>query len=226
VVQIYTLPEFLASKVAVAKPYTPASDVWALGVTILNMRSGISLFPYHVDCPAHLITECVKYFGKLPTSWEEPFYDEEGRPTSDKTTGGPRELSDEIHSLKQWISDIWDEPTQFNENESTPAKPFIVRDEDGSHARRDDWLSDDISSIVNFDPQDIHHLTAIHDNTKRPYPQHYANRVWKPSAIKINGTYLPEGGGVGWFAYLPGNSDVEDNLQSLPRTSTQEADLL
>ncbi|KAF5979944.1 CMGC SRPK kinase [Fusarium coicis] len=94
---IAPLPEFLASEVAVGKPASLASDVWALGVTILSMRSGISLFPYHVDCSAHLITECVKYFGILPRSWEEPFYDEEGRPTSDKAKGCPREVSEEIH---------------------------------------------------------------------------------------------------------------------------------
>ncbi|CVK96989.1 related to dis1-suppressing protein kinase dsk1 [Fusarium mangiferae] len=223
---IEPLPEFLAPEVAVGKPASPASDVWALGVTILNMRSGISLFPYYVDCPVHLITECLKYFGELPNSWEEPFYDEEGRPTSNKTAGRAREVSDEVHSLKQWTCDIWDEPTQVNENESTPAAPFLVQDEDRSLPKTCEWLNDDISSIINYDPQDIDCLAAIHDNTKRPYPRHYANRVWKPSAFKINGTYLPEGGGVGWFAYLPGNSDVEDNLQALPRISTQEADML
>ncbi|KAG5771516.1 hypothetical protein H9Q72_001956 [Fusarium xylarioides] len=224
--KIEALPEFLAPEVAIGKPASPASDVWALGVTILNMRSGIPLFPHHVDCPEHLVTECVKYFGELPTSWEEPFYDGEGRPTSDKTAGRTRELSDEIHSLKQWICDIWDEPTQVNENESTPATPFIVRDEDRPHHRSCDWLSDEISSIINYDPRDIDQLGAVHENIQRPYPKHYANRVWKPSAIKINGTYLSEGGGVGWFAYLPGNSDVEDNLRSLPRISTQEAEML
>ncbi|EWG47369.1 hypothetical protein FVEG_07497 [Fusarium verticillioides 7600] len=223
---IAPLPEFLAPNVAVGKPASLASDVWTLGLTILNMRSGISLFPCHVDCSAHLITECVKYFGILPRSWEEPFYDEEGRPTSDKTKGCPREVSDEIHSLKQWTCDIWDESTQANENESTPAAPFMVRDEDRSLPDGCDWLSDDISPVINYNPQDIDQLAAIHDNTERSYPKHYAKQVWEPSAFKINGTYLPEGGGVGWFTYLPGNSDVEDNLQSLPRISTQEADML
>ncbi|KAH7211681.1 kinase-like domain-containing protein [Fusarium oxysporum] len=127
------LTEFLVPEVAIRKPASPASDVWALGVTILNMRSGISLFPRH----------CVKYFGELPTSWEEPFYDEQGRPTSDKTAGRTRDVS------------------------------------------------------------------AIHENTKRPYPKHYANRGWKPSAAKIIGTYLSE-----------------DNPKSLPRILTQEAEML
>lgn len=150
---IEPLTEFLVPEVAVGKPASPASDVWALGVTILNIRSGISLFPWHVDCPEYFITEWVKYFGELPTSWEEPFYDEEGRPTSDKITGRTRDVCDKIHSLKQWIRDIWDEPTQSNENESTPEKPFFVRDEDRSHPRSHDWLSDDISSIINYDPK-------------------------------------------------------------------------
>ncbi|KAF5563089.1 CMGC SRPK kinase [Fusarium napiforme] len=223
---IAPLPESLAPEVALGKPASPASDVWALGVTILNMRSGISLFPHHVDCPAHLITECVKYFGELPESWEELYYDKEGRPTSDKTKGQPRELSDEVCSLKHWISDIWDKPTQSNENKSAPARPFIVRDEDGSHFRSYDWLSDDISSIINYDPHDIDHLTGIYDNIERPYPEHYEDRLWKPSAIKLNGTYLPEGGGVGWLVYLPGNCDIDCNTRSLPRISALEAYLL
>ncbi|KAJ0131401.1 Serine/threonine protein kinase [Fusarium oxysporum f. sp. albedinis] len=143
---IEPLTEFLVPEVAVGKPASPASDVWALGVTILNI---------------------LKYFGELPTSWEEPFYDEEGRPTSDKTTGRTRDVCDKIHSLKQWIRDIWDESTQSNENE--------------------------------------------------PYPKHYANRGWKPSATKINGTYLSEGGGLGWFAYLPGNSGDAEMLYNLLR---------
>ncbi|KAF4960916.1 hypothetical protein FGADI_566 [Fusarium gaditjirri] len=219
-------PEFLAPELALGKPASPASDIWALGVTILNMRSGISLFPYHVDCPAHLVTECVKYLGELPVSWEEPYYDEEGRSTSDKTTGWPRDLSDEACSLKHWSSDIWDKTTQPNENMSTPARPFIVRDEDGSYPRSYDWMGGDISDIINYDPQDIGFLNGIYDNSKRPHPEHYEDRLWKPSAIKINGTYLPKGGGVGWFAYLPGNTDVDCNTRPLPRISALEAYLL
>ncbi|KAG4281375.1 hypothetical protein FPRO06_10280 [Fusarium proliferatum] len=223
---ILPLPEFLAPEIAIGKLASPASDVWALGVTILNMRSGISLFPYHVDCPAHLITECVKYFGELPKSWEEPYYDVEGRPTSDKTKGRPRELSDEVCSLKHWISDIWDKPTQPNENKSAPARPFIVRDEDGSYPRSYSWLGGYVSDIINYDPQDIDRLTSICDTMQRPYPEHYEDRLWKPSAIKINGTYLSEGGGVGWLVYLPGNCEIECNTRSLPRISALEAYLL
>jgi serine/threonine protein kinase len=50
---IEPLTEFLVPEVAVGKPASPASDVWALGVTILNIRSGISLFPW----PEYFITE-------------------------------------------------------------------------------------------------------------------------------------------------------------------------
>ncbi|KAF5965641.1 hypothetical protein FBULB1_12106 [Fusarium bulbicola] len=223
---IQTLPEFLSPEVAVGKMVSLASDVWALGVTILNMRSGISLFPCHVDCPAHLVTECVKYFGELPKYWGEPYYDKQGRPTSDKTKGWPREPSDEVCSLKQWIREIWDNPTQPNENKAAPAGPFIVRDEDGSRFRSQEGLSDGLARIINYDPQDIDHLTAIYDNTKRPYPEHYEDRIWKPSAVKINGTYLHEGGGVGWLVYLLGNCDIEGNTRSLPKISALEAHLL
>ncbi|KAF9769920.1 hypothetical protein IL306_012587 [Fusarium sp. DS 682] len=224
--KIELLPEFIAPEVAVGKPASPASDIWALGVTILNMRSGISLFHCGVDCPSFLITECIKYFGELPASWEEPLYDEEGRPTTDKTRGWARELFDEKRSLEQWISDIWDEPARhLNENYSAPAKPFIVQEEDGSHPKSYDWINDEIAAIINYDPEDLGVLNGKHDNTERPFPEHYANRIWKPSAIKIGGSRLPGEGKVRCFAYFPGNEE-EDNTRSLPRISLREAYLL
>ncbi|KAF4991240.1 hypothetical protein FGRMN_7955 [Fusarium graminum] len=215
------LPEFLAPEVAIGKEASLASDVWALGVIILNMRSGILLFnPSCVECPSFVVTECLKYFRELPSTWEEPLYDRQGRPTQDKTRGRPRETSGEVLSLKNWISDIWDEPTQENENKSPPAVPWTVKPEHRSRPTGCDWLTDEIAAIINYDPKEIGHLNGSVDDSEEPYPQHYANRVWKPSAFKINGRYLPEVGEMGE------SFDVKDNLASLPRISAQEVDLL
>ncbi|KAM0344118.1 hypothetical protein ACHAPU_007839 [Fusarium lateritium] len=211
----FLAPEFLAPEVAIGKKASMASDVWALGFTILSIRSGNSPFnPSRVDCPSSVVTECLKYFGELPPSWEEPLYDEQGEPTQGKERGRPRETSDEVRSLKRWIRDIWDEPTQENENISPPAVPWTVEPEHRSRPTGYDWPTDDITSIINYD-----RLNGSVDKSKRPYPQHYANRVWKPSAFKIDGRYLPEVGEGGY----PG---VEDNLASLPRISVYEVSLL
>jgi serine/threonine protein kinase len=218
--------EFLAPEIVVGNAPSPASDVWALGVTILNIQSDISLFPFCVDCPKHLITECVKYFGKLPASWKEPLYDKEGRPTTCTLRGRLRDVSHETCSLKQWIKDIYDEPTRANYNEATPSQPFIVREEHGSHPRNYNRLINEIAGVVNYDPEDMENLAAIYANDERPFPQHYANRVWKPSAIRFRGRYLPQGGGVRWLAYLPSNCDIEDSIKLLPRISEQEVELL
>ena len=44
---------FLAPEVAVGKPASPASDVWALACAVLHLRSGSSPFAtLEVDCSA------------------------------------------------------------------------------------------------------------------------------------------------------------------------------
>ncbi|SPJ75326.1 related to dis1-suppressing protein kinase dsk1 [Fusarium torulosum] len=156
--------EFLAPEVVIGKPPSPASDVWALGITILNIRSGVSRFPFCIDCPKQLITECVKYFGKLPASWKEPLYDKKGRPTKCTLRGRPRDVSHETCLLKQWIKDIYDEPTRVSYNEAKPSQPFIVTEENGSHPRNYNWIIDTIAGVVNYDPEDIGRLAAIHAN--------------------------------------------------------------
>ncbi|KAF5024428.1 hypothetical protein F66182_3514 [Fusarium sp. NRRL 66182] len=122
---------FLAPEVAVGMPASPASDVWALGCTILHIRSGSSPFStLDVDCPANLIRCIIEYIGDMPTSWGEPLFDDDGQPTMDETCGRPlRELSSERKSLRQWISEIWDQPENLDELQSTSTLPAIIHDE-------------------------------------------------------------------------------------------------
>ncbi|EEU47043.1 uncharacterized protein NECHADRAFT_78065 [Fusarium vanettenii 77-13-4] len=120
---------FLAPEVAVGKPASPASDVWALGCTILHIRSGSSPFStLDVDCPANLTRCIIEYIGEIPTSWEGPLFDDDGQPTTDKSRGMPlRELSTTRNSLRQWVSEIWDQPTNLDETQSSSA--MVVEDE-------------------------------------------------------------------------------------------------
>ncbi|KAF4339908.1 longiborneol synthase [Fusarium beomiforme] len=57
----------------------------------------------------------------------------------------PLEAYDEKLSLQQWISDIWDDPTTGrNEKDAAPAKPYIARQEDGSHPKKYEWINDEV----------------------------------------------------------------------------------
>ncbi|KAL5588374.1 hypothetical protein FOBRF1_014902 [Fusarium oxysporum] len=126
-----TPPGFLAPEVAVGKSASLASDVWALGCSILQIRSGSSPFSIpNVDSPANLLGWVSEYIGRMPISWEEPLFDDDGLPTTDTTNGEPLgEILENTRSLKQWISDIWDQPNNLEELQSTSAAPDRVKDE-------------------------------------------------------------------------------------------------
>ncbi|KAF5564835.1 CMGC SRPK kinase [Fusarium phyllophilum] len=176
-----TPPGFLAPEVAVGKPASPASDVWALGCSILQIRSGSSPFSIpNVDSPANLLGWVGEYLGRMPTSWGEPLFDDDGLPTTDTTDGEPLgEVLENTRSLKKWISEIWDQPENLEELQSSSTTPDRVRDEN------------------------------------KPYLECYSNKFWKPAAIRIDDVYLG--------AY---SDKVDKIIESLPKISTDEADLL
>ncbi|KAK2671350.1 Protein kinase domain [Fusarium oxysporum f. sp. vasinfectum] len=126
-----TPPGFLAPEVAVGKSASPASDVWALGCSILQIRSGSSPFSIpNVDSPANLLGWVSEYIGRMPTSWGEPLFDDDGLPTTNTTNGESLgEILENTRSLKQWISDIWDQPDNLEELQSTSTAPDRVKDE-------------------------------------------------------------------------------------------------
>lgn len=115
--EILGTPEgFLAPEIAVGRPASPASDVWALGCTILHIRSGSSPFSsLDVDCAANLLRCIVGYLGDMPKAWEDTLFDDDGQPTTDDQTGRPltEHHGQQKTSLKQWISEIWDQPTDL-----------------------------------------------------------------------------------------------------------------
>ncbi|KNB14889.1 hypothetical protein FOXG_21226 [Fusarium oxysporum f. sp. lycopersici 4287] len=66
----------------------------------------------------------------MPTSWGEPLFDDDGLPTTDTTNGESLgEILENTRSLKQWISDIWDQPDNLEELQSTSTAPDRVKDE-------------------------------------------------------------------------------------------------
>ncbi|EWG52284.1 CMGC/SRPK protein kinase [Fusarium verticillioides 7600] len=122
---------FLAPEVAIGKPASPASDVWALGCSILQIRSGSSpFFIPNIDSPANMLGWVSEYLGCMPASWGEPLFDDDGLPTTDTTNGEPLgEVLENTRSLKQWITDIWDQPENLQELQSTLPAPERVKDE-------------------------------------------------------------------------------------------------
>ncbi|KAF4957901.1 hypothetical protein FGADI_2730 [Fusarium gaditjirri] len=126
-----TPPSFLAPEVAVGKPASPASDVWALGCSVLHIRSGSSPFSIpNADSPANLVGWVSEYIGRMPISWGEPLFDYDGLPTTDTANGESLgEVLENTRSLKQWIGDIWDQPDNLEELQSTSTVPDRVKDE-------------------------------------------------------------------------------------------------
>ncbi|KLP16116.1 dis1-suppressing protein kinase dsk1 [Fusarium fujikuroi] len=126
-----TPPGFLAPEVAVGNLASTASDVWALGCSILQIRSGSSPFSIpNVDSPANLLGWVSEYLGRIPASWGEPLFDDDGLPTMDTINGEPLgEILENTRSLKQWIGEIWDQPENLEELQSSSTAPERVRDE-------------------------------------------------------------------------------------------------
>nr|CEG04503.1 unnamed protein product [Fusarium clavum] len=205
-------PGFLPPEIAIGKRPSPASDIWALGVTILKLRSG--RIPFNEDGhggPPDLINMVEKYLGEIPESWLEPLYNEyDARPTWNMAHSWQRETLEtcSTRSLKQWISNIRDKPTDLNENENPPDS---VSCEDVTHVKSGDWLESDIAAVVNVvDPV----YGWDHHKEERPYAQHYSLQFWKPSAIKINGEFFDK------------TEDPDAMLALFPKISAREVDLL
>jgi serine/threonine protein kinase len=114
---------FLAPEVAVGRPAGPASDVWALGSSLLQIRSGSSPFSIlGIESPYMLMAFLIQSLGDMPHAWGDPFFDNEGRPTEDKEKGMPlTELPEDRVGLKEWIDKIYDRPPNFRNFQSTPA---------------------------------------------------------------------------------------------------------
>ena len=115
----------LAPEVALGFPASPASDVWALGCSIFRLRSGRDLFgTFEVTSPADLLRAIMQVLGDLPTAWKTILFDKEGHPTQDPANGEPLWTHGQSSSLKDLVSDIWDESSTKagvrNENQPTP----------------------------------------------------------------------------------------------------------
>lgn len=118
--------EFLAPEVAIGRHASRASDVWALGCTIMRLRSGSGLFSaYDIDSPVDLVRAIINAFGELPSSWDIPLFDIDGKPTKNPKGRPMLEGYWEL-SLRQWISKIWDYTSGLDEARGAipPPNPY------------------------------------------------------------------------------------------------------
>ncbi|KAM6536459.1 hypothetical protein FALCPG4_002463 [Fusarium falciforme] len=157
--------EYLAPEVAVGLPGSPASDTWALGCSILRLRSGEGLFSaYDVGSPIDLMVSIYEVLGKMPLGWGDPLFDSEGRPGKNLSKG--TRISELINedterrSVEEWISKIFDQP---NTGSKQP-----MEDGDSKGGEEPPYYDPDSSS----------------------YPPCYAHKFWEPSAINFRGKHI------------------------------------
>ncbi|KAJ9155232.1 Kinase-like protein [Pleurostoma richardsiae] len=158
--------KYLAPEVAVGRPASPASDIWALGCATFRIRSGDDLFfDYDTDSPADALRQIVKAVGELPEEWRQTRFDEEGLAVVD---GEGVELSwslEEARPLEDRVRGIVDEPPSLFINQSGEA--VKATDEEPEAAMFDDDAA-----------------------LREPYPAALSSMVWKPTAVCVAGTYF------------------------------------
>lgn len=108
--------QYLAPEVAVGLCASPASDVWALGCSIIKIRFGQDIFRRHdVTSPRDLTKAIGQYLGKMPGPWPYSLFDSDGYPTHDTDKGKPTEGAEKIRSIKDFVYGIWDQPVATDE---------------------------------------------------------------------------------------------------------------
>ncbi|KAG4431215.1 hypothetical protein IFR05_013300 [Cadophora sp. M221] len=155
--------EFLAPEVAVGQPASSASDVWALGCTILRLRSGDSLYSaYDVTSPADLMRGIIQTLGDTPASWAGTLFDTDGKPIKDPVKGEPIWKFTDKRSIKEWVYRIWDNP-RSGAGKST--KALAVSQDNGEDQ-------------------------AMYWEERKLYPRCFWHKFWRPTAIKVGDVYL------------------------------------
>lgn len=156
---------YMAPEVAVGKPPSEASDIWALGCVIFRMRSADDIFLDHdTCCPSQALQEIERTIGNLPDGWTNVLFDEDGWPT---TADSP---SAELNSygfprlpLKQRIFSLLDEPPSLYMNSN--GQPEIPTEDPAPPSWPDEG------------PMRV------------PYSATYRSMIWKPTAVCIDGEY-------------------------------------
>lgn len=158
--------KYIAPEVAVGKPQSPASDVWALGCAIFRFRSGEDIFfDYDTDCPEDALRQIVKTLGDLPEEWRTTRFNTDGRAVPEDDEGDPFWTLEERRPLEDRLREIFDEP------------PSLFIDQQGNIVE---------PTAVEPDPTDFADEAAF----RVPYPSSLKSLMWKPTAISVAGHYI------------------------------------
>lgn len=156
---------YMAPEVAIGKPPSKASDIWALGCVIFRMRSSEDMFPdYDTCCPSQVLQQIEKTIGDLPDGWADVLFDEDGLPTTaDSPSAQLNYYGLPRRPLKQMIDPILDEPPSLYMN--SHGEPEIPTED----------------FELPFEP--------YFGPVCFPYAAAYRSMVWKPTAVCIDGDY-------------------------------------
>ncbi|KAF4999989.1 hypothetical protein FDECE_11337 [Fusarium decemcellulare] len=158
--------KYMAPEVAVGRPSTSASDIWALGCAIFRTRSGDDIFfDYDTNCPEDALRQIEKTLGPLPDEWKDTKFDPEGLAVVDGGNGEPYWSLDETQPLKDRVYAIFDEPPSL----------FISRE----------------GEAVEIPDEEVDGVLFDDDAAMRvPYSPAFSSMVWRPTAVCVAGTYM------------------------------------
>ncbi|KAJ3544706.1 hypothetical protein NM208_g2910 [Fusarium decemcellulare] len=158
--------KYMAPEVAVGRPSTSASDIWALGCAIFRTRSGDDIFfDYDTDCPEDALRQIEKTLGPLPDEWKDTKFNPQGLAVVDGGDGEPYWSLDETRPLKDRVHAIFDEPPSL----------FISRE----------------GEAVEIPDEEVDGVLFDDDAAMRvPYSPAFSSMVWRPTAVCVAGTYM------------------------------------
>lgn len=159
---------YMAPEVAIGRPPSAASDIWALGCVIFRLRSGLDIFhDYNTCSPVQVLQQIERTIGNVPDGWADVPFNDDGYPT---TADSPSAELNEYgflprRPLKERISALLDEPPSLCMN---------------SHGEPGAEPTEDTQPLRGFPDERRNRL---------PYAAAYRSLLWKPSAVRIDGKY-------------------------------------
>ncbi|KAI2614925.1 kinase-like protein [Hypoxylon sp. NC1633] len=158
--------KYLAPEVAVGRPASSASDVWALGCAIFRIRSGDDLFfDYDTNSPGDALRQIVKAMGELPEEWKQTRFNSEGLAVADGEESKLFWSFEEKRPLEDRVRGIVDEPPGL----------FINGLGEAVEA------TDDEPDAAIFDGDAI---------LREPYAAAFRSMTWKPTAVCVAGSHF------------------------------------
>lgn len=180
-----TPAEFLAPEVAVGLPASPASDVWALGCCIFRLRSG-----------------------------EGPFSNYEVTSPVDLLRIVIQTLGD---IPLEWQDTLWD---YYGQPTKDPSKGKPLSKWEGERSLKDlvyrIWEQPEGNVVETGTGRPEYKAWDARDEEEnKPFPPCFSDMVWKPTAVKVDNTYI--------FGY---NDESLALLEAMPKIAEREAALL